>query len=206
MSDQKYPIAPEDEGLSALDAGPEMCSLDIAVLNVTFGKIHFLNIWTRDWIRKACQAMNEKGIRPEFELFAPTSLEDFKNILVKEGIAKPPYSCTLVMGMKVSQGAMDYTPENLMVEPARGHHPRTDHWRQRPRRLRGQHLLPLRRTGEEQRPAGRAGGPHDPRVRLRSGVAGRGPRDGRGAAAEEISLIPTPARFRRGPPPVGGSE
>jgi 3-keto-5-aminohexanoate cleavage enzyme len=114
MSDEKYPIAPEDEGLSALDAGPEMCSLDIAVLNVNFGKIHFMNVWTRDWIRKACKAMNEKGIRPEFELFAPTSVEDFRNILVKEGIAKPPYSCTLVMGMKVSQGAIDYTPENLM--------------------------------------------------------------------------------------------
>lgn len=113
-SAERFPIADEDEGLSALDAGPEMCSLDVALLNVGFGKIKFLNIWSRDWIRKACQMMNEKGIRPEFELFSPTGLEDFKNVLVKEGIAKPPYSCTFVMGMKVSQGAMDYTPENLM--------------------------------------------------------------------------------------------
>lgn len=109
-----YPGTDVDEGLSALDAGPEMCSLDIAALVVTFNKQNVLNIWTRDWIRSTCKKMNEKGIRPEFELFAPTSLEDFKNVLVKEGIAKPPYSCTLVMGMKVSQGAMDYTPENLM--------------------------------------------------------------------------------------------
>ena len=109
-----FPGTDVDEGLSALDAGPEMCSLDIAVLSISFNKQQVINIWTRDWIRSACQKMNEKGIRPEFELFAPTSLEDFKNILVKENIAKPPYSCTLVMGMKVSQGAMDYTPENLM--------------------------------------------------------------------------------------------
>jgi 3-keto-5-aminohexanoate cleavage enzyme len=109
-----YPGTDVDEGLTALDAGAEMCSLDIAALVVTFNKQHVLNIWTRDWIRSTCQKMNEKGIRPEFELFAPTSLEDFKNVLIKENIAKPPYSCTLVMGMKVSQGAMDYTPENLM--------------------------------------------------------------------------------------------
>jgi 3-keto-5-aminohexanoate cleavage enzyme len=103
-----------DEGLTSLDAGPEMCSLDIGAIITSYGENEARNMWTRDWCRKAAKMMMDRGIKPEFELFGPHSLEDLKNYIIPDGLALPPYCCTFVMGMKISQGAMEFTPENLM--------------------------------------------------------------------------------------------
>ena len=111
---QRYGVSIND-GLVAIEAGPEMCSLDVAAIVVTFGGVELENCWTRDWLRNACRLMNARGIKPELELFSPQGMEDLKNFLIPEGLVAPPYSCTFVMGMnKVSQGSMEYSPENLM--------------------------------------------------------------------------------------------
>lgn len=103
-----------DDGLSVLEAGPEMCSLDcgVVVINYKLGEVPIM--WTRDWLRKAAKMMLDKGIKPELEIFNNAQYEDAINILMKEGLIKPPYCFTYVFGMqKVNQGAVDFDVDTL---------------------------------------------------------------------------------------------
>lgn len=103
-----------DDGLSVLEAGPEMCSLDCGVLIVGYKGMESPLMWTRNWLRNAAKAMLDKGIKPELEIFNAAQLEDVKNILIAEGLLRPPYSLTFVFNMhKVSQGAARWDPETL---------------------------------------------------------------------------------------------
>lgn len=107
------PGAVEDDGLSVLDAGCEMCSLDCGILHLKFGDLQIFNKWTRDWLLGAAKKAQDRGIKTELEIFNPTNLEDVINILKPAGVLNDPVSMTLVMGMK-AQGAQAFTPENLM--------------------------------------------------------------------------------------------
>lgn len=103
-----------DDGLSVLDAGPEMCSLDCGVIAVGYKGDITIQMWTREWLRNAAKMMLDRGIKPEMEIFNPTQLEDVRNILIAEGLVKKPYSMTFVFNMhKTAQGAVQWDPENL---------------------------------------------------------------------------------------------
>ncbi len=103
-----------DDGLSVLDAGAEMCSLDCGIGFISYkGENRFLD-WTRDWLLAAARAMQERNIKPELEIFNHTQLEDVINILMPAGVINDPPSFNFVLGMnKVNQGAMEYSMENL---------------------------------------------------------------------------------------------
>jgi 3-keto-5-aminohexanoate cleavage enzyme len=58
--------------------------------------------------------MMELGIKPEIEVFNPSSVEDVFNFLVPAGVVPDPVSLTFVMGMnKVSQGAISFSQPNV---------------------------------------------------------------------------------------------
>lgn len=107
-----------DDGLALLELPkeslPDMCSLDCSLITTSWGELTFIYMWTRDWLLKAAGRMLELGIKPELEVFNPTSLEDVFGVLQPAGVLPDPVSVTFVMGMnKVSQGSISYSEENL---------------------------------------------------------------------------------------------
>jgi len=79
-----------------------------------WGDLSFIYKWERPWLLKTAQKMMDLGIKPELEVFNPSSVEDVFNVLVPAGVIADPPSLTFVMGMnKVSQGAISFSQHNL---------------------------------------------------------------------------------------------
>lgn len=94
---------------------PEMCSLDCSLIATTWQGRTWIYEWTREWLIAASKLMMEKGIKPELEIFNPTSIEEIVNYVYKAGYLKDPLSFSFVMGMdRASQQAMEYSIENLV--------------------------------------------------------------------------------------------
>jgi len=103
-----------DDGLSVLDAGAEMLSLDCGPLVVKFGDVTRTQVWTRDWLTNAASEMQKRNLKPEMEIFNNTNLEDVINVLKPAGVINMPPSVTLVLGMnRAAQGGMEYSMDNL---------------------------------------------------------------------------------------------
>jgi 3-keto-5-aminohexanoate cleavage enzyme len=93
---------------------PEMCSLDTSLITTVWGDLSFIYKWERPWLLKQAKRMMELGIKPEIEVFNPSSVEDVFGVLVPSGVIPEPISLTFVMGMnKVSQGAISFSQPNL---------------------------------------------------------------------------------------------
>jgi 3-keto-5-aminohexanoate cleavage enzyme len=113
------PGSEADDGLALLDLKdksclPEMCSLDCSLITTVWGEMSFIYRWEREWLLKNAQRMMDLGIKPELEVFNPSSVEDVFNVLVPAGVIADPTSLTFVMGMnKVSQGAISFSQPNL---------------------------------------------------------------------------------------------
>ncbi len=104
-----------EQGLETLDANPEMCSLDMGIGVVCFpnGIEHYI-AWTRSFLFRAAKMMEERGIKPELEVFNNSQIDDARLLIEKE-LLKPPYSFSFVMGMnRVNQGAVSWRPQTLM--------------------------------------------------------------------------------------------
>jgi 3-keto-5-aminohexanoate cleavage enzyme len=102
-----------EEGLQAIDAGPEMCSLDLAISVPVFRGQSIIIEWTREFHRKAARMMLDRGIKAEMEIFNDSSLDD-ANELIAAGLLTKPYSFSFVMNMhKVNQGGVRWTPRTL---------------------------------------------------------------------------------------------
>jgi len=113
------PGSEADDGVALLDMKdksclPEMCSLDCSLITTVWGDLSFIYKWERAWLLKQAQRMMDLGIKPEMEVFNPSSVEDVFNVLVPAGVIADPPSLTFVMGMnKVSQGAISFSQPNL---------------------------------------------------------------------------------------------
>lgn len=107
-----------EEGIQLLTEGevlPEMCSLDCTLISVKWRNLNLIHDWTRDYLLKTAQLMLDKNIKPELEIFSPTSIEDVYNVLQPAGVLTDPISLSFVMGMNnISQGAMEFSIENLI--------------------------------------------------------------------------------------------
>lgn len=108
---------PEDAeaGLRTLDAYPEMSSIDLgyAVINLPGGEHHIE--WTLSFLRKAAGIMQERGIRPELEIFNNSQL-DLVDQLVHEGLIDGQLSYSFVMGMhRANQSAVSWNPATLFT-------------------------------------------------------------------------------------------
>lgn len=94
---------------------PEMCSLDCSLIATTWNDRTWIYEWTRDFLKKAIHLMNEKNIKPELEVFNPTSIEDVVNYIYPDGILSDPLSFSFVMGMdRNSHQSMEYSIDNLI--------------------------------------------------------------------------------------------
>jgi 3-keto-5-aminohexanoate cleavage enzyme len=59
--------------------------------------------------------MLDLNIKPELEMFNPTSIEDVVKYVYPQGVFKDPLSISFVMGMdRASQGAMEFSIDNLI--------------------------------------------------------------------------------------------
>jgi 3-keto-5-aminohexanoate cleavage enzyme len=104
-----------EQGLETLEANPEMCSLDMGIGVVCFpnGPEHYI-AWTRSFLFRAAKMMEERGIKPELEIFNNSQIDDAK-LLIEKGFLKPPFSFSFVMGMyRVNQSAVSWRPQTLM--------------------------------------------------------------------------------------------
>lgn len=107
-------FAAVDKGLEALEANPEMGSLDIgvSVLTGTTGERIFL--WTRAFVEKAAKMMLEKGVKPEPEVYTVGGMVEV-NDLIRKGLLPKPYWISLCLGMeRTIQDVTPFTPKNLM--------------------------------------------------------------------------------------------
>lgn len=74
-------------------AKPDMASLTLSSLN--FNKTASVN--EPDMIVGILKKMNEKGIKPELEVF-DNGMVNYSKYLIKKGLLKPPYYYNLIMG------------------------------------------------------------------------------------------------------------
>jgi 3-keto-5-aminohexanoate cleavage enzyme len=94
---------------------PEMCSLDCSLICTKWKSFNLIYEWTREFMLNAAKLMLDKNIKPELEIFNPTSIEDVFNVLKPAGVLKDPISMSFVMGMDgISQGSMEFSVDNLV--------------------------------------------------------------------------------------------
>ena len=103
-----------EDGLEALDALPEMASLDMGLCAISFQDLNLIIEWTRPFLKKAAQMMHDRGIKAELEIYNNSNMDDAK-ALINMGLLKKPYYFNFVLGMnKVNQGATSFSPRHLM--------------------------------------------------------------------------------------------
>ena len=97
----------DDERLAPVKLRPQMASLDCGSVN--FGDEILPNSFPS--MRRFAREMSELGVKPTFECFDVGHVYK-ANILIKEGLVKPPYHFTFVLGVP---GGMPATVESLLM-------------------------------------------------------------------------------------------
>ncbi|MFV0243392.1 MAG: 3-keto-5-aminohexanoate cleavage protein [Qingshengfaniella sp.] len=104
-----------EERLKGTEAGAEMCTMDAftAVDTVVKGK-ELVVLTTPARCETLARAMQDKGIKPEWEVFSPAHIINDAMRLIEKGYDKPPYFFNFVLGANRNfQGAMPYTHDTL---------------------------------------------------------------------------------------------
>jgi 3-keto-5-aminohexanoate cleavage enzyme len=106
------PLLSVEERINTVRLAPEMCSLNMGLLNffIRGEQIFFPN--HRDDIERFAREMHEHGVRPELEVYSAAMLEEVA-FLLDLGIFEPPYAINLVMHTP-TQGGVRGTPQNLV--------------------------------------------------------------------------------------------
>ena len=102
------------ERLKGCDAGAEMATFD----GMTFADVHggkeICVITTPSRCEFLAKRMQERGIKPEWEVFGPQHILQDVTRLIEKGYDKPPYYINMVLGAdKGFQGAMPYSHDIL---------------------------------------------------------------------------------------------
>lgn len=103
-----------EERKKGLEAeGVEMATFDCFTTAVSVGDKTQILDTSMDRCRELGDRFEERGIKPEWEVFAPTHIETVKQ-LIDEGYDEPPYYINIVLnGHRTFQDAMPYKPEIL---------------------------------------------------------------------------------------------
>lgn len=106
------PLLPVQERIKTVSLAPEMCSLNMGLLNffIRGEQVFFPN--HRDDIERFAREMRERNVRPEMEIYSAAMLEEVAFLLELE-ILEPPYVVNLVMHTP-TQGGVRGTPANLL--------------------------------------------------------------------------------------------
>ena len=185
-----------EERITTVRLAPEMCSLNMGLLNffIRGEQVFFPN--HRDDIERFAHEIREHDVRPELEVYSVAMLEEVEHLLSLE-ILEPPYAINFVLHTP-TQGGQRGTPRNLVdaVEraarpagrpgrPARDGHVAWARPSCRSRRsgiamglnvrvgMEDNVLYPPRRAGGEQRAARRADGADRARARPPARDAGQ---------------------------------
>ncbi len=107
------PGLPIEKRILSLDASPEMASLNMgSVVFFDRGKeLKFFNM--RSEIEAFAQAMIERNIKPEMEVYNPSMFGEVENLVAK-GLLRKPYYINFVMGVG-GMGGYPGTPKNLIA-------------------------------------------------------------------------------------------
>lgn len=98
--------------IRAIEAEPEMASLNMGTMvRIRWGE-GSLALNTRSQIEEYAKVMLEKGIKPELEVYSHSMFVDVENIISKNLIS-PPYYINLVLGL-THQGALPAEPRHLL--------------------------------------------------------------------------------------------
>jgi len=103
-----------EERLKGVDGEPEMATFDGFTCAATFAGRDMIVPTTPGQCDRLAQKMQEKGIKPEWEVFAHAHILQDMTRLIQKGYDKPPYYVNIVLGGERGfQGALPYTEENL---------------------------------------------------------------------------------------------
>jgi len=109
----REPDASIEDGFRALEAGPEMASLDIGV-SVIDNIENQPRLWTRSFTERLAKAMSEKGVKPEFELFTSGAFIE-TDYLINRGLVEKPYWFSFALDMqRTVQHVTPFSPRTLM--------------------------------------------------------------------------------------------
>jgi 3-keto-5-aminohexanoate cleavage enzyme len=105
------PVLPVNERLNTVLLNPEMCSLNMGLLNFFIrGEQVFFSNHRSDIVRFA-REMRRRGVKPELEVYNIAMLEEVE-YLIGTGLLEPPYLINLVLHTP-TQGGLRGTPQNL---------------------------------------------------------------------------------------------
>ena len=106
------PLLGVEERMNTMALAPEMCSLNMGLLNffIRGERVFFPN--HRSDIERFARAMKAHGIRPEFEVYSAVMLEELASLLTA-GIFSAPYCVNFVLHTPTQGGARG-TPRNLL--------------------------------------------------------------------------------------------
>jgi len=104
-----------DERLKGTEAGAEMCTLDPQTMSQSFGATNVLFDTSFERCVRLAEAMAEKGIKPEWEVYAPPDLLTVKR-LIDLGFDNAPHYVNIVLGTDTHfSGTWPYTPRYLQI-------------------------------------------------------------------------------------------
>src|SRR3954467_5061399 len=106
------PTLPVEERLNTVFLAPEMCSLNMGLLNffIRGEQVFFAN--HRSDIERFAPQIPERNVRPELEVYSAAMLEEVAHLLGL-GVFEPPYVVNFVLHTP-TQGGTRGTPENLL--------------------------------------------------------------------------------------------
>src|SRR5262245_61665982 len=101
-----------EERFGVISLAPEMASLNMGMVNFIIKGEEFLFPNMRSDIRAFAEAMNERGVKPELELY-DMSMIDEAIYFIDHGLLSPPWVVNFVLDTP-SQGGLPGRPENLV--------------------------------------------------------------------------------------------
>src|SRR3954463_1211162 len=106
------PVLPVQERLNTVLLSPEMCSLNMGLLNffIRGEEVFFAN--HRSDIERFAREIAARDVRPELEVYSAAMLEEVVHLLTLDVLA-PPYVVNFVFHTP-TQGGTRGTPENLL--------------------------------------------------------------------------------------------
>ena len=105
------PYLSVNERMTTITLNPEMCSLNMGLLNFFIrGEQVFFSNHRSDIARFAIE-MKRRGVKPELECYSIAMLEEAEH-LFSTGLLEPPYVVNFVLNTP-TQGGLRGTPENL---------------------------------------------------------------------------------------------
>lgn len=106
------PLLPVEDRIRTISLAPEMCSLNMGLLNffIRGEQVFFPN--HRSDILRFAHEIRERGVRPELEIYSAAMLEETAYLLAQD-ILEPPYVLNFVLHTP-TQGGVRGTPRNLL--------------------------------------------------------------------------------------------